>query len=58
MVDQRRIDNQRSTISAPEAARRMGVKIRTLYAYAARGMLRSFPRKDGLAHDYLLDDVA
>ncbi|MCC6811095.1 MAG: citrate synthase [Deltaproteobacteria bacterium] len=44
-------------MSAKEAARRMGVQVRTLYAYAARGLLRSLPRQRGLAHDYLLDDV-
>lgn len=57
MVDQRRIDNQRSRsseldaadtyLTAKEAARFLGVKLATVYAYASRGLLRAVPRGGG-----------
>jgi citrate synthase len=35
------------TLSTAEAARRMGVKVETLYAYVSRGLLESLPGPDG-----------
>lgn len=57
MVDQRGIDDQRSTIDARTAARRLGVDVRTLYAYAARGLVRSRPGPRGRRHEYEVDDI-
>jgi citrate synthase len=43
-VDQRGLKNQRSDfLSAADAARFLGVKRQTLYAYASRGLVRSEP---------------
>src|SRR5688572_16175978 len=57
-VDQRRFDNQRSeTLTAREAARRLGVKLETLYAYASRGLLRSVPAERGRGRRYPVSDV-
>ncbi len=57
-VDQRRFDNQHSGFtSAREAARRLGVKLRTLYAYASRGLVQSVPAAAGRARLYSLADV-
>jgi citrate synthase len=38
-----------ATMTAREAARRMGVKVETLYAYVSRGLLESHPAADGRA---------
>lgn len=57
MVDQRRIDNQRSRLDARAAASRLGVDVRTLYAYAARGMVRSYPGGHGRKHVYDREDI-
>jgi citrate synthase len=59
MVDQRRFDNQpggTTTLSAAEAASFLGVQRRTLYAYVARGQLRSVPGR-GNARRYLREDL-
>lgn len=44
-------------ISAQEAARRLGVKPATLYAYVSRGLLRSSPGPDSRARRYYVEDV-
>jgi citrate synthase len=52
------MDNQlRNDLSAREAARRLGVKLPTLYAYVSRGLLRSLPGREGRARRYLASDV-
>lgn len=56
MVDQRGFDNQ-PWLSAREAAARLGVQRRTLYAYVSRGLLRSAPGERGRARRYDRDDV-
>lgn len=40
-----------------EAARRLGVKVPTLYAYVSRGLLPSHPAPDGRHSLFLADDV-
>src|SRR5512139_259246 len=42
---------------AAEAARLLGVKLPTLYAYVSRGLLRSLPARSGRARRYLRSDV-
>lgn len=44
-------------ISAREAARRLGVKPATLYAYVSRGLLRSVPVRGSRERRYQADDV-
>jgi citrate synthase len=44
-------------ISAREAARRLGVKPATLYAYVSRGLMRSAPGPDSRERRYYEDDV-
>ena len=44
-------------ISAQEAARRLGVKPATLYAYVSRGLLRSAPGSDSRERRYYEEDV-
>jgi len=44
-------------MSATEAARALGVKLPTLYAYVSRGLLRSLPGRAGRARRYLRSDV-
>jgi citrate synthase len=44
-------------ISAHEAARRLGVKPATLYAYVSRGLLRSSPGPDSRERRYYIEDV-
>ncbi len=44
-------------ISAREAARRLGVKPATLYAYVSRGLLRSTPAPGSRERRYYADDV-
>jgi citrate synthase len=44
-------------LSASEAARLLGVKLPTLYAYVSRGLLRSLPSRAGRARRYLRSDV-
>src|SRR5688500_2127022 len=57
-VRQRRIDNQPSeTLPAREAAELLGVQLRTLYAYASRGLVRSVPNDRGRTRHYLREDL-
>src|SRR5262249_6752637 len=52
-VDQRGIDNQRSAfLTATEASALLDVKLATIYAYAARGLLRPVPAGRGRARLY------
>jgi len=44
-------------IDSQEAARRLGVKPATLYAYVSRGLLRSVPGPDNRARRYQVEDV-
>ena len=44
-------------MSARDAAKRLGVKLQTLYAYASRGLLRSVPAERGRGRRYPLADV-
>jgi citrate synthase len=56
-VDQRRFDNQLSeTMDARAAAQLLGVKLRTLYAYASRGWLTSLPA-EGTRRRYRRDEI-
>jgi citrate synthase len=57
MVDQRRFDDQRSTLDAAAAAELLGVDRRTLYAYVARGLVRSFPGPQGRRRQYAREDL-
>ena len=58
MVDQRRFENQPSQfLEAKAAAKLLGVEIRTLYAYASRGLVRSVRGPNGLKRSYALDDL-
>src|SRR6185436_12773289 len=57
-VDQRGLKNQRSDfLSAAEAARFLGVKRETLYAYTSRGLLRSEPGARGRGRRYSRSDL-
>jgi citrate synthase len=56
MVDQRGFDNQ-PWLSAAQAAALLGVQRRTLYAYVARGLLRSAPGGRGRARRYARGEV-
>ncbi|HEX4335511.1 MAG TPA: citrate synthase family protein [Polyangiaceae bacterium] len=57
-VDQRGFDNQQSEfVGAAEAARLLGVKRATLYAYASRGLVRSEPLPKGRGHRYARSDL-
>jgi citrate synthase len=57
-VDQRGFDNQPGEeLTAAEAARALGVKVETLYAYASRGLVRSTPGPKGPGRRYLRSDV-
>ena len=49
--------NQPDELGAGEAARLLGVKLPTLYAYVSRGLLRSLPARSGRARRYLRSDV-
>jgi citrate synthase len=51
------MNNQPDEIPAGEAARLLGVKLPTLYAYVSRGLLRSLPGRGGRARRYLRSDV-
>jgi citrate synthase len=44
-------------VSAPEAARLLGVKPATLYAYVSRGLLESVPGEQGRARRYRRSDL-
>ncbi len=44
-------------LAAPEAARRLGVKLTTLYAYASRGLLKSLRGQGGPRRRYLRADI-
>src|SRR5262245_44334874 len=44
--------------SAPAAARFLGVKLSTLYAYVSRGLVRSRARREGRERLYLRADLA
>src|SRR5687767_13718571 len=50
-------DQPSTEMSAAEAARLLGVKLPTLYAYVSRGLLRSLPGPAGRARRYLRSDV-
>jgi citrate synthase len=50
-------DQPSHELSASEAARLLGVKLPTLYAYVSRGLLRSLPGRSGRARRYLRSDV-
>lgn len=57
-VDQRGFDNQRPDyLPASEAARFLGVKRATLYAYASRGLVRSEPGPKGRGRRYARSDL-
>ena len=58
MVDQRRFDNQpKDFLDAKAAAKLLGIEIRTLYAYASRGLVRSVRGGRGLKRHYARDDL-
>jgi len=44
-------------LESDEAARRLGVKVTTLYAYVSRGLLTSYPAPEGRKRLFALDDV-
>lgn len=48
---------RRDTIDAAGAASLLGVKLPTLYAYVARGLVRSFPAQRGGPRQYVLADL-
>jgi len=50
-------DQHHDEVSSGEAARLLGVKLPTLYAYVSRGLLRSLPGGRGRARRYLRSDV-
>ena len=58
MVDQRRFENQPSQfLEAKPAAKLLGVELRTLYAYASRGLVRSVRGARGLKRLYAVEDL-
>jgi citrate synthase len=59
MVDQRRFDDQRGDrwVDSATAARRLGISVRTLYAYVSRGTVRSVPGGRGRPRRYALADL-
>ncbi len=58
MVDQRRFDNQpKDFLDAKAAAKLLGIEVRTLYAYASRGLVRSVRGGRGLKRHYARDDL-
>ncbi|MFT3696189.1 MAG: citrate/2-methylcitrate synthase [Kofleriaceae bacterium] len=58
MVDQRRFDNQpKDYLDAKAAAKLLGVELRTLYAYASRGLVRSVRGERGQKRLYARDDL-
>ena len=44
-------------LESDEAARRLGVKVTTLYAYVSRGLLASHPAPEGRRRLFAVDDV-
>ena len=44
-------------LQSEEAARRLGVKVSTLYAYVSRGLLASHPEPDGRRSLFALADI-
>jgi citrate synthase len=44
-------------LESDEAARRLGIKVTTLYAYVSRGLLSSHPAPEGRRSLFALDDV-
>jgi citrate synthase len=56
MVDQRRFDNQR-WVDSRAAAKRLGIQVRSLYAYVSRGQIRSIAGSGGRPRLYALDDI-
>ncbi|HEX4461952.1 MAG TPA: citrate synthase, partial [Polyangia bacterium] len=56
-VDQRGFDNQPAWLTAVAAARALDVKLKTLYAYVSRGLIRRMQDPDGKKR-YARDDVA
>jgi citrate synthase len=57
MKNQPETDRPGTELTAGEAARLLGVKLPTLYAYVSRGLLRSLPGRSGRARRYLRGDV-
>src|SRR3954469_4311514 len=58
MVDQRRFDNQPTELlDSRAAAKLLGVELRTLYAYASRGLVRSVRGARGLKRMYAREDL-
>jgi citrate synthase len=56
-VDQRGFDNQPTWLTAAQAAVALDVKLKTLYAYVSRGLIRRMRDPDGKKR-YARDDVA
>lgn len=56
-VDQRGFDNQPAWLTAAQAAAALDVKLKTLYAYVSRGLIRRMRDPDGQRR-YARDDVA
>lgn len=46
-----------ATLTSAEAARRLGVKVSTIYAYVSRGLLTSERAEDGRSSVFALDEV-
>jgi citrate synthase len=44
-------------LTSAEAARRLGVKVQTLYSYVSRGLVQSHPGPGGRSSVFLLEDV-
>src|SRR5262245_25243464 len=51
------MDTSRRSLSAVEAAERLGVKRQTLYAYVSRGLLTSRPAAQGRGSEFDADEV-
>jgi citrate synthase len=45
------------TLESAEAAKRLGVKLSTLYVYVSRGLIASYPSPDGRRSLFRIDDV-
>lgn len=57
MADKTHSDLSEPTLTAREAAARLGVKVETLYAYVSRGMLPSHRALDGRTSLFALSDI-
>ena len=53
----RRLDPVDRMLESDEAARRLGIKVASLYAYVSRGLLVSHPAPEGRKRLFALDDV-